>query len=278
MFKPRNILVTGGSRGLGLGFVRRLVQRGHNVALTDISDKAALVYSESTGLKSVIEELLPAPNRESDVKCIFKPADLTDNVEADGIINWAWSQLGYIDVIIANAGGDIVGEDAEASGGKPLVNNSQICSKSHLQVFNRNYLTCWNVITKIAPMMRDRSFGKIITISSVNASVGMPTETAYSAAKAAVIQLTRSLAAEYREAGVSANCLMLGPTNTGRFRATLKGRSAHDLRAFESKGRLTRIAEIDDACNVMEFLVEEKSDYISGQVIRVDGGLFSQPV
>lgn len=278
MFKPRNILVTGGSRGLGLGFVRRLVQRGHNVAITDISDKAALVYSESTGLKSVIEELLPAPNRESDVKCIFKPADLTDNVEADGIINWAWSQLGYIDVIIANAGGDIVGEDAEASGGKPLVNNSQICSKSHLQVFNRNYLTCWNVITKIAPMMRDRSFGKIITISSVNASVGMPTETAYSAAKAAVIQLTRSLAAEYREAGVSANCLMLGPTNTGRFRATLKGRSAHDLRAFESKGRLTRIAEIDDACNVMEFLVEEKSDYISGQVIRVDGGLFSQPV
>jgi NAD(P)-dependent dehydrogenase (short-subunit alcohol dehydrogenase family) len=278
VFKPRNILVTGGSRGLGLGFVRRLVQRGHNVALTDISDKAALVYSESTGLKSVIEELLPAPNRESDVKCIFKPADLTDNVEADGLINWAWSELGYIDVIIANAGGDIVGEDADASGGKPLVNNSQICSKSHLQVFNRNYLTCWNVVTKIAPMMRDRSFGKIITISSVNASVGMPTETAYSAAKAAVIQLTRSLAVEYREAGVSANCLMLGPTNTGRFRATLKGRSAHDLRAFDSKGRLTRIAEIDDACNVMEFLVEEKSDYISGQVIRVDGGLFSQPV
>jgi 3-oxoacyl-[acyl-carrier protein] reductase len=278
VFKPRNILVTGGSRGLGLGFVKRLVQLGHNVALTDISYEAALVYSESIGFNGFVEELLATSNQDGKIKCIFKPADLTDSVDAKNIINWAWSELGHIDVIIANAGGDIVGEEKDASGGKPVVNNSQICSKSHLQIFKRNYLTCWNVVTKIAPMMRDRSFGKIITISSVNASVGLPTETAYSAAKAAVVQLTRSLAAEYRESGVSANCLMLGPTNTGRFRATLKGRSAHDLRAFESKGRLTRIAEIDDACNVMEFLVEEKSDYISGQIIRVDGGLFPQPV
>ena len=146
--------------------------------------------------------------------------------------------LGHVDVVIANAGGDIVGDDASAAGGKPNVNNSQIDPKSHMRVFNRNYLTCWNIITKIAPLMGAKSFGKVITISSVNASFGMSTETAYAAAKAAVVQFTRSIAAEFRTEGVSANCLMLGPTNTGRFRSTLASRSEHDLEAFQSSGEI----------------------------------------
>ena len=108
--------------------------------------------------------------------------------------------------------------------------------------------------------------------------MGMSTETAYSAAKAAVVQLTRSIASECREDGVSANCLMFGPIKTGRFKATLRDRSAHDLEAFNSSGRLTKIAQPEDAADVLEFMVEAKSDYISGQVIRVDGGKFPQPV
>ena len=274
----RNILVTGGTRGLGLAFVRRLVSLGHNVAVTDISDEACTVYDEVSAAEDLEGTLNAFKSKSTEPRVTLRYGDLTSSRDAEDIMNWAWDSLGYLDVVIANAGGDIVGRDDNAAGGKPPVNNSQINSIQHKQVFDRNYLTCWNTVTKLAPRMADRGFGKIITLSSVNASFGMSTETAYSTAKAAVVHLTRAIASEWRESGVSSNCLMLGPTRTGRFQATLEGRSAHDKSAFAATGRLTRIAEVEDAANVLEFLVDEKSDYISGQVIRVDGGKFPQPV
>lgn len=278
MPSARNILVTGGTRGLGLAFVRRLVSLGHNIAVTDISNRACSVYDELPTGDDLICDVLSYSPDPSKSEVIVNYGDLTSQAVAEEIITWAWDRLGHIDVVVANAGGDIVGTDMEASGRKPQKNNSQISFSQHEEIFDRNYLTCWNTVTKMAPLMAGRGFGKIITLSSVNASFGMQTETVYSVAKAAVVHLTRAMAAEWREMGISSNCLMLGPTRSGRFQATLEQRSPHDLEAFSATGRLTRIADIEDAANVLEFLVEEKSDYISGQIIRVDGGRFPQPL
>lgn len=276
--KPKNILITGATRGLGLAFAERLATKGHNIFLTDISTGASSVYDEADNPSHIMSRLRDLAPGHLITQLHFAPADLTKHDEAVRLIKVAWEKLGYLDVVIANAGGDIAGADQNASGGKPDNNSSQICPNQHREVFDRNYLTCWNTITPTAPLMAKRGFGKLITLSSVNASFGMPTETAYSTAKAAVVHLTRSMASEWREFGISANCLMLGPTRTGRFESTLADRSPHDLEAFGATGRLTRIASTDDAADVMEFLVEEKSDYISGQVLRVDGGRFPQPV
>ncbi len=276
MTEPRNILITGATRGLGKAFAERMAKNGHRLVLSDISSNAAGVYDEAENGHALVDHL-----RKITDKVELIEADLTDSDASRAMLDEAWTNLGHIDVIIANAGGDIVAEGegyGDAAGMKPPVNNSQMPAVHHEQVYQRNYLTCWNTVTPLIPKMAARGFGKIITISSVNASFGMPTETAYAAAKAAVVQLTRSLASERRDEGISANCLMLGPVRTGRFQATLKGRSAHDLAAFNATGRLTRIAEPDDAADVMEFLVGPMSDYISGQVIRVDGGKFPQPV
>jgi len=276
--KPRKILITGGTRGLGLAFAGKLVTRGHSIFITDISNTASNVYGEAEDADKVVSRLRDFASNHTIPQVYFKPADLTDSDDSKNLVELAWERMGGIDVVIANAGGDIGGSDINASGGKPENNSSQINPAQHQIVFNRNYLTCWNTLTPVVPLMAKQGFGKLITLSSVNASFGMPTETAYSTAKAAVVHLTRALASEWRHCGISANCLMLGPTRTGRFEATLADRSEHDREAFNAVGRLTRIASTDDAADVMEFLVEEKSDYISGQVLRVDGGRFPQPV
>jgi NAD(P)-dependent dehydrogenase (short-subunit alcohol dehydrogenase family) len=71
---------------------------------------------------------------------------------------------------------------------------------------------------------------------------------------------------------------MPGPVRTDRFLSTLKGRNEHDLREINSKEKLKRIASVDDIVPVVEFLMSKNSDFISGEVIKVDGGLFPQPI
>jgi 3-oxoacyl-[acyl-carrier protein] reductase len=71
---------------------------------------------------------------------------------------------------------------------------------------------------------------------------------------------------------------MPGPVKTGRFMATLKGRNPHDLKNLETKGRLERVAESEDIAAVVDFLISPASDFISGEVIKIDGGLFNQSI
>ena len=128
------------------------------------------------------------------------------------------------------------------------------------------------------PHFQKQGFGKIVTVSSINAAFGVEKETTYSVAKAAVLQLTRSLAKELRPDGINANCIVPGPVKTGRFLATLKGRNPHDLKDLRDKSRLERVALPNDISPVVEFLLSPASDFISGSAIKVDGALFNQPI
>ena len=126
--------------------------------------------------------------------------------------------------------------------------------------------------------MVEQSFGKIVTVSSINAAFGVERETTYSVAKAAILQLTRSLATQFRSEGINVNCIMPGPVKTGRFLATLQDRGEHDLKNFEANGRLERVAEPHDIASVVEFLLSPAADFISGEVLKVDGGLFNHSI
>jgi len=269
----KNILITGGTRGLGLSYAKHLASKGFNIGLSDISKDACSVYGEATSVESIISEI-----ESYGVKAWYASADLTNQEEAEGLVKAFIEHFGSIFGVITNAGGDISGNDSSAAGGKAPNNSFFIDYAEYENIFRRNYYTCLHTLRSVVPYLKKQGFGKIVTVSSVNAAFGVEKETTYSVAKAGVLQLTRSLAKELRKDGVNVNCVMPGPVKTGRFMSTLKGRNAHDLENINSTKKLERAANPDDITPVVEFLLSEGSDFISGEVIRVDGGLFPQPV
>ena len=269
----KNVLITGGSRGLGLEYARFLAARGYNIGITDISDGACGVYEEANSVEEVLAELTGFG-----VDAWYESADLTDPEQADRLVASFLDHFGEIHAVITNAGGDISGSDNDAAGGKAQDNSFFIEYQEFENIFNRNFTTCLNTLRSVAPHMKGQGFGKVVTVSSINAAFGVERETTYSVSKSAVLQLTRSLAKELRPDGVNVNCIMPGPVKTGRFMATLKGRNPHDLENLRDKSRLERVAQPQDISPVVEFLLSPASDFISGEVIKIDGALFNQPI
>lgn len=269
----KNVLITGGSRGLGLEYARFLAARGYNIGITDISDNACGVYEEAKSVDEVLAELT-----EFGVDAWYESADLTDPAQADRMVASFIDHFGEIHAVITNAGGDISGSDNDAAGGKAQNNSFFIEYQEFENIFGRNFNTCHNTLRSVVPYMKKQGFGKVVTVSSINAAFGVERETTYSVAKSAVLQLTRSLAKELRPDGVNVNCIMPGPVKTGRFMATLKGRNPHDLENLRDKSRLERVALPKDISPVVEFLLSPASDFISGEVIKIDGALFNQPI
>ncbi len=269
----KNVLITGGTRGLGLEYARYLAAKGYNIGLTDISDQACKVYGESNSVEEILAEL-----HELGVHAWFEAADLTDLDQTANLVDKFCYNFDEIHGVITNAGGDVSGSDPHAAGGKAVNNTFFVSATESANIFARNYDTCLNTLRAVVPHMIEKGFGKVITVSSINAAIGVAKETTYSVAKAAVLQLTRSLATEVRKNGINVNCIMPGPVRTGRFMATLEGRNPHDLEFLEAEGRLERVASPSDVVPVVEFLLSPASDFISGEVIKVDGGLFNQSI
>ena len=268
----RTILITGGSRGLGLSCVRHFAKLGWNIAITDLSDEACNVYGELESIDILLNDL------NKDTKVDFISANLTIEDEAESMINYFIGRYKKIDAVVNFAGGDIKGDDDRASGGKCKNNTILADNKDFLSVFNRNFLTTLYTCRSLIPHMKSNNFGKILNVSSVSAGIGVDKETSYSISKASIIHLTRCLAVELREHGINVNCIAPSATNTGRFQATLKHRTKQDLIRLESKNRLERIAEPEDICKVVEFFISPASDFVSGQILRVDGGQFTSAI
>lgn len=271
--KVNNVLITGSTRGLGLEYARHLASKGYNIGLTDISDTACKVYGEADSIEQILEEL-----KVSGSNVWYKSADLTVKEQADQLLASYLDHFGEIHSVITNAGGDISGSDSNAAGGKAAKNSFFIAYEENKNIFTRNYDTCLNTLRSVTPYFVNQNFGKVITVSSINATFGVEKETTYSIAKAAILQLTRSLATEVRKHGINVNCIVPGPVRTGRFMATLKGRNPHDLKHLATKSRLERVADPEDISSVVEFLLSPAADFISGAVIKIDGGLVNQSI
>lgn len=269
----KNIIITGATRGLGLSHSKYLIRNGYNIALVDISENACSIYDEVHKLNDLLNEL----NQSG--KARFYSCDLTNLENTYSVFNQINDEFGNLDGFVFNAGGDIIGNDQNASGGKAKNNSLLIDIDDHDSIFDRNYRTCLNSIKSAIPILKQQKYGKIITTASVSAGYGVSKETSYSIAKAAVIHLTRSTASELRGDNISVNCIVPGPTLTGRFKNTINQRTKNDNKKIKGgHSFLTKVAEPIEISYFVEFLLSNKSNYISGQVIRIDGGQFTSPI
>jgi 3-oxoacyl-[acyl-carrier protein] reductase len=253
-------LVTGAGRGLGRAFAERLAALGCHIGVHGMRENGPSEYGGSETLTDVARAIA---NRGG-VQTVKVLADLTRTVDVERSIEAVAAKLGAIDILVHNAGGDIA-----AAGGKPDPNDVVHIKEEDVRaVIDRNLLSTIFVCQHVARGMMERRRGRIITISSVAAFKGRTNGSIYATAKAAAIHFTRCLADQMRPYNVTVNAIAPGDTRTERFLAT---RAADPARLAET-GTLDRIATVDEVARVVEFFAGPHGAFVSGQVIRVDGG------
>jgi 3-oxoacyl-[acyl-carrier protein] reductase len=229
----RTVLVTGGSRGIGLACARAFAAAGHRVAVTFSSTPV-----DEPGILAV--------------KC-----DVTDAAQVDAAVSTVEEQLGSVEVLVANAG---INRDGL------LVRMSEA---DFTDVIDTNLTATWRLAKRIVPGMMKARFGRIVVVSSVGAYVGAPGQSNYAASKAGLIGLARSIAREYGPRGITANVVTPGPIDTDMLASMPEDKRAA-LGAVVPVGRIGTPAEVAAA---VTFLASDAAAFITGAVVPVDGGL-----
>lgn len=253
-------LVTGAGRGLGRAFAERLAALGCQIGVHGMREHGPAEYGEGTTLTDTARAIGEA----HDVRTCRVLGDLTNATQVERVIAEAEAELGPIDVLVHNAGGDIA-----AQGGKPDPNDAVLIKEEDVRaVLDRNLLSTIFVCQRVARGMMARRKGRILTISSVAAFRGRGHGVIYATSKAGVVHYTRCLAASLRPYDITVNSLAPGDTRTARFLGT----RAVDAARMTEEGTLERIATVDEVARVAEFFAGPLGAFVSGQVLRVDGG------
>ena len=265
------VWVTGSSRGVGRVIATHMASLGANVAVHGTTPFSTRAFNEADSLEAVAKAIAA----EQGVDVLPVHGDLSDESTVKTVAKQIRERFGPMDVVVNNAGGDIGSQGTfGASGGKPANNDAVFISLEDIRtLFNRNLMTCILVCREVAPEMMDRRSGSIINIGSTDGLFGVEKTAIYATAKAAVHEYTRCLALLLRPYNVRANAIAPGDVVAPRWTAT----RAPDPTLMVEGGTLIRYGRPIDIARVVEFLVSEAASFISGQVIRVDGGLQCWP-
>src|SRR6185436_7604806 len=206
--KGKVALVTGAGRGLGRAFAERLAGLGADVAIHGMRENGPAEYGEGSTLTAVAAA--------HGVRTIRVLGDLTQGADIARVVETTTKELGPIDILVHNAGGDIA-----AKGGKPDPNDAIGIKEEDVRaVLDRNLLSTILTCQAVAQEMMPRRQGRIVTIGSVAAFKGRTNASIYAVAKAGMTHYTRCLADQLRSCDITVNCIAPGDTRTGRFMGT----------------------------------------------------------
>ena len=237
-------LITGASGGIGSEIALRLAKDGFNIA--------ACYCSDEDGIRELEKRLA-----QTDAEYRFYKADVSDYSSIKDVFADATEFFGGVSVLVNNAG----------------MAQQKLFTDITEDEFDRitavNFKGVFNCCKCAVPFMVSRKSGKIINISSMWGVYGASCETVYSATKAAVIGLTKSLARELAPSNVQVNCVAPGAIDT-KMNSNL---SESDKVAFAEEIPMGRFGTAKEIAGVVSFLASEDSDYVTAQVITADGGL-----
>jgi 3-oxoacyl-[acyl-carrier protein] reductase len=254
-------IVTGAGRGLGRGYALRLAVLGADVAVIDLDLNSYRSYDSEAAA-------MTAENTVAEVKALGRRAlgfdlDVGDSDAVEAAVREISEHWGRLDIAICNAGG----------GGTSMSGtNATIVTPELVDVTLRsNLVGTVNTCRAVAPVMKSRRYGRIVTVASQAgcAATRDGSYAHYGAAKAGVIMYTRYLAQELGPFGINVNCLAPGYIETGRL-APMFDAIGRDVVLADIA--LRRIGTVEDCARIVEFLVTELSDYVTGALIPVDGG------
>jgi 3-oxoacyl-[acyl-carrier protein] reductase len=240
----KKALVTGGTRGIGSAIVKELVSNGCSVVFT---------YHSSDEIARALENDLTNEN----IKVFGFKADASSFAAADETVKFAIAKLGGLDILVNNAG---------------MTKDNLLLRMSENDfdlVINANLKSVFNYTKAVIKTFIGQRYGKIINISSVVGIIGNPGQANYTASKAGVIGFTKSNAKELASRNINVNCIAPGFIETD-----MTGKLTDQQKeVILTNVPIKRLGKPEDVAKAVLFLSSSDSDYLTGQVITVDGGM-----
>lgn len=241
----KTAIVTGASRGIGTACAVALAKNGYNIVLN---------YNKSEDKAKSVSKII-ADNYFVDV-LTFR-ADVSSKTQVDEMVKTALERFSHIDVLVNNAG----------------ISQQKLFTDTTAHDWNKiistNLTSVYNVTHAVLPSMIRNHFGSIVNISSMWGEVGASMEVAYSASKAGVIGLTKALAKEVAPSNVRVNCVSPGVIMTDM----MSGFSDEDIELIKEDIPLNALGTAKNVADAVAFLASSKAQYITGQVLSVNGGM-----
>ena len=244
ILKDKKAIVTGGTRGIGKAIVLELASRGCDVVFT---------YQSSVEAAKLVEN----EAEKFGVKVFGLQADASKYSEAEKTINFTLEKIGGLDILVNNAG---ITKD------NLLVRMSE---EDFDKVISANLKSVFNYTKAVAKHMIGKRYGRIVNITSVVAIIGNPGQANYVASKAGVIGLTKSNAKELASRNITVNAVAPGYISSDMTDKLNDKQKELIINTIPLK----RIGLAEDVARVVAFLVSPDADYLTGQVIAVDGGM-----